>query len=69
MGVKKMKERSNLLFILGCIFLLILSNSMYAQYSVGQTVTDFTLNDVDGNAVSLYDYQGEVVLLNFFTTW
>jgi len=29
---------------------------------------DFTLTDIDGNNFSLSDYQGEVVLLDFFTT-
>jgi peroxiredoxin len=48
--------------------LLIISNGM-AQYTVGQTVADFTLNDVYGNSHTLYNYQGNIVLLNFFATW
>ncbi len=30
---------------------------------------DFTLQDLDGNDVSLSDYKGQVVLLNFWATW
>ena len=38
-------------------------------YELGDTVEDFTLPDLDGNPVSLYDFQGDVILLNFFATW
>ena len=37
-----------------------------AQYQVGDTVGDFTLNDSTGTPVSLFDYQGQVVLMNFW---
>ncbi len=30
---------------------------------------NFTLNDIDGNPVSLNSYKGKTVLLNFFGTW
>ena len=30
---------------------------------------DFTLKDMEGNDVSLSDYKGQVVLLNFWATW
>lgn len=30
---------------------------------------DFTLTDLDGNTVSLSDYKGKSVYLNFFATW
>ncbi len=35
---------------------------------IGQAA-DFTLQDLDGNDVSLSDYKGQVVLLNFWATW
>jgi peroxiredoxin len=38
-----------------------------AQYQVGDPVADFTLNDADGNPVSLYDYDGNVIWLVFWT--
>ena len=37
-----------------------------AQYVVGDTVADFTLNDAYGTPVSLSDYAGQVVWLNFW---
>ena len=30
---------------------------------------DFTLDDMDGEAYSLHDYRGKVVLINFWATW
>ena len=36
---------------------------------VFELATDFTLNDVDDNPVSLSDFDGQVVVLNFFATW
>ncbi len=37
-------------------------------YSVGDHVDDFTLLDADGKEVSLYDYEGWVILLAFWTS-
>lgn len=35
----------------------------------GEKAPDFTLPDLEGNSVSLSDYEGKVVLLNFWATW
>lgn len=40
--------------------------SVWAAYQVGDTVADFTLNDSYGNPVSLYDFEGMAVLMNFW---
>jgi peroxiredoxin len=37
--------------------------------SIGTPAPDFRLKDLDGNAVSLSEYRGKVVLLNFWATW
>jgi peroxiredoxin len=37
--------------------------------AVGNLAPDFTLLDLEGNPVSLSDYRGQVVLLNFWATW
>jgi peroxiredoxin len=37
--------------------------------AVGNLAPDFTLQDLDGNQVSLADYRGHVVLVNFWATW
>jgi peroxiredoxin len=36
---------------------------------VGQRAPDFTAHTLDGQTVSLSDYRGKVVLLNFWATW
>lgn len=36
---------------------------------VGCPAPDFTLTDLDGNAVRLSDFRGKVVFLNFWATW
>ena len=30
---------------------------------------DFTLDDLDGNEISLSDFRGQIVVLNFWATW
>ncbi|HML21057.1 MAG TPA: cytochrome c biogenesis protein CcdA [Aggregatilinea sp.] len=37
--------------------------------AIGQRAPDFTTQTVDGDTVSLSDYRGKVVLLNFWATW
>jgi hypothetical protein len=36
-------------------------------YVIGDVVDNFTLLDMDGNSVSLFDYEGYAIYLNFFT--
>ena len=36
---------------------------------VGAYAPDFVVSDVEGNEVSLEDYSGQIVLLNFWATW
>jgi len=38
-------------------------------YVVGDTIADFTLYDAYGTPVSLYDYQGMVIWLDFWADW
>ncbi len=37
--------------------------------NVGQVAPDFTLVDLEGNQVSLSDFRGKVVFINFWATW
>lgn len=49
---------------------LILLHSISPGVEAGNKAVDFTLEDIDGNKVSLKDYKGQnVVLLVFSTTW
>ena len=52
-----------------CTLLALVPAAAFGSYDLGDTVEDFTLLDLDGNPVSLYDFQGDVILLNFFATW
>lgn len=36
---------------------------------VGQLAPSFTLVDLEGNSVSLSDFQGKTIFVNFWTTW
>lgn len=40
-----------------------------ASNYVGDTMADFTLLDVNGVPVSLYDFRGDIIVVNFFATW
>ncbi len=37
--------------------------------NVGEIAPDFTLFDLDGNELSLSDFRGKVVFINFWATW
>jgi len=53
-----------------CILLIILFLPVAAAaYEVGDPVEDFTLPDLYTGDGSLYDHVGDIVILNFFTTW
>jgi cytochrome c biogenesis protein CcmG/thiol:disulfide interchange protein DsbE len=36
---------------------------------VGQSAPDFTIQNIDGKNVSLSDFKGKIVILNFWATW
>ena len=44
-------------------------NSLGIAQPGGIESTDFTLKTLDGKDVSLSDYQGKIVFLNFWATW
>lgn len=60
-----MKNNIKWLFV---SLLLILSISSRAQ-EAGAVAPDFTLLDLKGNKVSLSEYKGKVVYLDFWATW
>ncbi len=61
-----------LVIILGAIMVVwfSLSKSVPPEASdVGDKAPNFELENIDGATTSLSDYEGQVVVLNFFTTW
>jgi peroxiredoxin Q/BCP len=38
-------------------------------YVPGDPVSDFTLNDAYGTPVSLSDFEGKVIVINFWADW
>lgn len=51
------------------IFLFLLVIISCVSLSCAEISTDFTLNDLDGRQISLSDYKGKVVFLDFWATW
>jgi cytochrome c biogenesis protein CcmG/thiol:disulfide interchange protein DsbE len=60
-------------FLPAFIILIIISLTVFTgcQLSSGGSTVggDFTLNDLSGKEVSLSDYTGKIVILNFWATW
>ena len=73
-----MKSRILLVFLLvigaGIIFVLQTKETLFEiseDHRTGESVTapDFTLPDLDGRAIRLSDFKGNVILLNIWATW
>lgn len=45
------------------------TGSAAASSYVGDVMADFTLPDLDGVPVSLYDFGGDIIVVSFFATW
>jgi cytochrome c biogenesis protein CcmG, thiol:disulfide interchange protein DsbE len=58
-----------LLVVLGLLVRAPESSSSTSEPAVGHPAPSFTLRTVNGKQVSLSDFRGKVVLLNFFATW
>jgi len=57
------------LFVFALVFVAFVVGCQREPAKTGHQVTSFTLHDVDGNPVSMSDYRGKVVLLEFWATW
>ena len=61
-------QRVKLCVVFISLLLFIVPAFVYGQYAVGDTVVDFTATTVTGEEISLFDYKGQAIFLNFFTT-
>ena len=43
--------------------------SLSSKPKIGSQVPDFSLNDLEGNSVSISQFRGKPVVLNFWATW
>lgn len=48
--------------------LFLTGSAVFGAYQVGDHVEDFTLPDAFGESVSYFDYDGMVVMINFWTS-
>ena len=51
------------------VMALLLVSGQTAAYELGDTAEDFTLPALIEGDGSLYDHLGDIIVLNFFTTW
>lgn len=51
------------------VVLAILGPAVVQGYELGDTVADFTFSDLNGTPRTLYEHHGDIIVLNFFTTW
>ncbi|HKJ04951.1 MAG TPA: TlpA disulfide reductase family protein [Geopsychrobacteraceae bacterium] len=49
--------------------ILMMLSSGFAAEPANQKAPDFTLEDMQGNKVSLSDFKGKIVMINFWATW
>lgn len=60
--------------LMKCTVLMLLAvlmtfSSGFAAEPANKKAPDFTLKDMQGNKVSLSDFKGKVVMINFWATW
>lgn len=59
-------KKISIFFLIISLFFLCQSN---AQIAVGDSALNFNLPDTAGNVLSLQDFSGDIILLNFFASW
>ncbi|MBN1483292.1 MAG: TlpA family protein disulfide reductase [Chloroflexia bacterium] len=70
-----MRRQASRVLILGCLALVLLAgcgdkvDPPQVKIRKGASAPDFTLEDLDGNQVSLRDFEGQPVLIHFWASW
>ncbi|MCE5194323.1 MAG: TlpA family protein disulfide reductase [Nitrospiraceae bacterium] len=58
-----------IIFFLSVSFISCTKDEIEFVPSVGEKALDFKYSDIHGNKISLFDYKGKVVLIEFWATW
>ena len=63
--------RKMILFMIpvGLVLFVLLSTGSACAVGSEQMAPDFNLEDLNGNEISLSDFEGKVLFLNFWATW
>ena len=56
-----------LVFVVGIMLLSVYAHA--GAVEAGQSAPDFSLTNIDGQKMSLSDFKGKAVILNFFASW
>jgi len=63
-------KRTTIVLVLFFLFLIITNCERRERKAIiGFQAPDFTLADLNGQKVSLSDYEGKVILIDFWATW
>jgi cytochrome oxidase Cu insertion factor (SCO1/SenC/PrrC family) len=69
----RIKRNTILLAAIGFAALMLacstVSRAVGKKYKIGDKVADFTLKDDRGRTVSLSQYRGKIIVLNFYASW
>lgn len=70
-----LRKIAGILILLGCVFLIanngktfFLSEAKSEEESLKQSAPDFTLSTIEGKTLSLSDFEGKVIILDFWAT-
>lgn len=55
--------------VLALVFFLLAASSCALALEVGNDAPEFSLTDINGKTVSLSEFKGKVVILDFFASW
>ncbi len=62
-------QKNNLKFFTSLALLILFCATSSAQVKEGQDAPNFTLKNLDGKEISLSNFRGKYVLINFWATW
>jgi cytochrome c biogenesis protein CcmG/thiol:disulfide interchange protein DsbE len=64
-----MSFRRRVLALVACLAALASANALAKQPVVGEPAPDFQARTLDGEKLTLADFKGQVLVLNFWATW